>query len=190
MIKPFRLDVSRVSSFGGVKRAKSFGLPLNKDSGNPALPILAPSNTSKTASVVLSRPQLVLHVAMTGYVAKVRKAVIGLISIDMVDFLHRPVASHVKPCEAVDGVDFAANHDVEVASLIRPSATASALGGKSRENATLGVVMHKLAQTFGSKVSHVCLHHGHQGNFRSSGDEPLVRPLRLDRTHTLQFNPI
>lgn len=123
MQSPLCFQISGVSMLGILKSPELYLLPCDLDLSAEFPLSLVPADTQKAASIVLPGFTKVLHVGRSANVAQVLPSVVTLVAVFMVN-LGRPLASHVRPGEAVSKVPCPLNLDVDIAVLQKTSDSA------------------------------------------------------------------
>jgi hypothetical protein len=145
-------DVGFVRLLRGIESSDVDLLTVHRDSG--FVSILGESHAKNSNLVVLLSTLDVLHVGPLLYVAKVFKAIVRLVTIDVIDVVIRPSASDMAPDDAMDIVPLIAiNGHLQVAvSTGCPNYVSGirAIGGSDSTNQkpSLWRIVEKLAEAF------------------------------------------
>lgn len=110
---PFRGDVSGMGFLCGSEDSKGHSLSVHADPGHPFVSMLLYAKQAAFAAGVGGLPVLAIH--SRRYVAQIPDPIIGWVPIHMVNIPFRPLASDVKPDEAVNQVSHAEHTDIGIA---------------------------------------------------------------------------
>lgn len=161
MQRSFGGDVSGVRFFSGLEVSKVSADSANLYLGNDVP--TAQANTKQSRLAVFGRASSIFLICGCGHVSKIHERVITWVAVNMVNFMLRPLALHVEPCEAVRSIIFLvdANCDAAIKASKMPNATPATMSPESPcEIASCRIVMQKFAQTFWGNLisSHAGLH--------------------------------
>lgn len=176
-----------------LKDAKMRALACVNDLGHKLVAV--PHNAKQASRAGAFGNALVFGVGTPADLAQVGKGIVCLVAVYVVNFLRRPFASDVQPCELMRHRPVAIEHGVDVAIAAQRSGRHpglfSSLGLQVSELAGLLAVMRKLAQALLS--DHVAPHQsGKPSKDAASGDEsPVPRRVScLDILPAVVANPI
>ena len=171
------------------KTAEMHMFPVNLNSGSPSLVDFP--YAKKPGSGVFLWFSSVLAINAGWCIAQVRKFVVGLYAVDMVNVMLRPFASHIEPRQPVRGVNGVINANAYVA--VSPKAANPSFGfGKrgSSKKPRLCIVMQKLFQAALRQCRIQSAHLSFLNNDGSGSDAKGRKPLGIAHySRGLSFPP-
>jgi hypothetical protein len=106
--------ISGISLLRSVVSAKTSIFAIDADVRSPSFGFFIPSDTKESRRVALLRSPLVAHIVRVANISQIRKSIVRLISVNVVNFFRGPFSMNIKPCESMDCICSTLNHGKDV----------------------------------------------------------------------------
>jgi hypothetical protein len=152
----FCLLVGFTRKLWGAEVPKPNLLSIDRDAGEPNIPVFKKTHPSKAGFVVFTKAVVLLIFCM-GRFAQIEQSVVCSLAVYMVNLVFRKVPMHIKPNKSVCRVFFVVDSYTPVPSVMQKTGNVPDFGvpfnaNFSRENAGSRVVVKKFAQALCGKI--------------------------------------
>jgi hypothetical protein len=104
----------------------------------PPIARLFPINASNTATVIASRGHLVLHIFRMSHIPKISQPVVRWVSVNMINFITRPVSINPKPSKPMGEIHTSKYTDIRpVVTFFRRSSVSASCNRPDRRSVAL-----------------------------------------------------